>query len=403
MHFKHDCGESFEIPDELMGTKAECPSCSKPFDVPPIDVSKPVENPGLCAAIDRLYKNGGRSAELKVALQGMLRSYLLVVAVVELPAGTPAATVPGAKDPQLYTFPPGARIGFIVAEDKSGRPFLPVFTDWKEVAAFRGETANPPGWTGFVMPWSGIESLLAQQPDYAAVVLNPAGGRTLTVPRDATALLRSDLDAAMERLVESAADLPPKPPAPPAEPVMHRHSCGLGRLIEPAEAGETITCKQCGENFQAPLPAAVEMDSAFKRAIKRFAEAPDETGNRREFFRLLVEAALIVGCDLQVTNGGFVPAGRETDAASLPKGTAIRFSQVTDADGLELLAAFTDWQRRDAFSKRFSAMSMPARAALTAVVKGECAGLVLNPKSDPAFLITKQQAQSLLNGDLPPA
>lgn len=400
VQYRHSCGESYEVPDELKGTKAECPACGRVFDVPPFDIAKPLENAGLRDAIERVYRNAGQAQELKTALQGMMRSYFLVPALVRPSPGT--KPLPADSRVQVWSLPAGVESGFVAGKDGLNRSYLAVFADWREVMAFRGDAPDEPGWTGVVLAWPAIEALMGQNEAYVAVMVNPGSGRALHIPRDVLALLRSDLDAAVARLEAAASELPPRPPEPEAGAQQYRHGCGADLVIEPAEAGTILTCRGCGENFEAPLPAPEASEAAFKRAIKRFAEEPDAKGSRREFFRLLLESELIVACSLQVTNGFFIPASPETGPWNIPRGSRVCFTRLEDRNGLKLVAAFTDWKATAKLGKGFSGMEMPANMALNAVVQGEFHGLVLDPNSDPAFFVGKEEAGLLLSGQLPP-
>lgn len=402
MRYTHECGETYDIPEEFLGKRAECPACQKPFDVPACDASKPLENPGLNSAIERAYRSPGQALELKVVLQALPRSQFLLAVVAP---GTPAST-PSAPDGrvQVLTLPAGARI--VQGTDRSGAPYLPVFSDWGEVAAFRGQESTEPAWTGVLLSWQVVEGVLAGRTDFASVIVNPGGDRILSLPRELLPLLRTDLDAAFEKLAAAASQFPPLPPLPEAGPTNYRHRCGAEHALEPSDAGSTMTCKGCGENFEAPLAAERRSVESFQRAAKRYGEQPDTRGVTREFYRLLLEAELVVACELQVPNGFIVSPSREVGPPNLPRGTKVLYSCVSDSSGQNLMIAFSDRQRWEKSAqkgaRRVPVMAMPARPALFALAHGDFDGLVLDPSADWTFLVTKDQAKRLLAGELPP-
>lgn len=402
MRYTHECGETYDVPEEFLGKRADCPACRKSFDVPAWDVSKPLTNPGLCSAIDRVYRSPGRALELKAALQGLTRSRLLVATVAPVRPGT-KAPAPGSRV-QVLNLPPESEI--IQGRDKADAPYLAAFTDWDEVAAFRRNATDEPGWTGLLVSWEVLEGVMSRRDDYASLVVNPGGMRILSLPRDVVPLLRVDLDAAFEKLEAAADRFPPLPPEPEAKASSYRHSCGAETVLEPVDAGATSTCKGCGENFQAPVPAERGAAGALQRALRRLCEQPEARGASREFFRLLRDSELVVACELQVPNGFMVSPGREVGEANLPGGTRVLFSRRTDEAGQRLLMAFTDWQRWEEAGKnggrRMPSMRMPARAALNATSRGDFDALLLDHASGWTFCVAKEAATRLLAGELPP-
>jgi len=149
-------------------------SGEKPNNVkkePPVDLNKPVENPRLVAALVAFEKNQGD--ETRQTLWKELKSavYLIPVRADKL------ATTPPDKSGKM-TVTEDSPISFFMSPDKAGNPFLPIFTDWQEIAKFTKEPVNT-----VVMPADDLWGFVLNQKGFHGAVLNPADKKALPLDR----------------------------------------------------------------------------------------------------------------------------------------------------------------------------------------------------------------------------
>ena len=101
-----------------------------------VDVNTPVTNPELVAALDAL-REGGSEARWDAFRAAVRAAHLLV----------PVAIEPGLEvhDGVATTPPAGTTLSFEAIQDTEGHPYLPVFTDWPALRAWR-DRANEQTW-----------------------------------------------------------------------------------------------------------------------------------------------------------------------------------------------------------------------------------------------------------------
>lgn len=149
-------------------------SGEKPNNVkkePPVDLNKPVENPRLLAALAAFEKNQGN--ETRQTLWKELKSavYLIPVRADKL------ATTPPDKSGKMAVTE-DSPISFFISADTDGNPFLPVFSDWQEIAKFTKEPVNT-----IVMPADDLWGFVLNQKNFHGAVLNPADKKALPLDR----------------------------------------------------------------------------------------------------------------------------------------------------------------------------------------------------------------------------
>jgi hypothetical protein len=143
-----------------------------------IDLNKPVENPQLSKALDRLRADTSDAAKDALLVELNKATYLaLAVDDGHLRRLT--------KVDRQEALPPGTRISFLTAGD-TGKMNLLLFTDWKAARAYSDAKV-----IGYVLPaadaWSLFEDVLGSTLN--GVVINPAHN-TLPLDRRMIAYLR---------------------------------------------------------------------------------------------------------------------------------------------------------------------------------------------------------------------
>ena len=138
---------------------------------PPVDLNKPVENPRLVAALGAFEKNQGDDTRRTLWKELKSAVYLIPVRVDKL------ATTPSDKSGKM-TVTEDSPISFFVSADKAGNPFLPIFTDWQEIAKFTKEPVNT-----IVMPADDLWGFVLNQKSFHGAVLNPGDKKALPLDR----------------------------------------------------------------------------------------------------------------------------------------------------------------------------------------------------------------------------
>ena len=87
-----------------------------------------------------------------------------------------AATPPDKSGKMTVT--KDSPISFIMSPDKAGNPYLPIFTDWQEIAKFTKEPVNT-----LVMPAEDLWGFVLNQKSFHGAVLNPADKKALPLDR----------------------------------------------------------------------------------------------------------------------------------------------------------------------------------------------------------------------------
>ena len=139
--------------------------------------NKPVENPGLEAAIFRHRAERTEDSLIEVGRALNTAMYLVPVIADEI--------VTSNKEGQFVTIEAGSIIKFMVCENTNRERFIPAFTSWHEVWLWAGNDAS-----AFVMGAHELwEFSLADPNAYAGVVINPASSPWTLLPQNIHALL----------------------------------------------------------------------------------------------------------------------------------------------------------------------------------------------------------------------
>lgn len=142
-----------------------------------VQENKPVENPGLEAAIFRHGAERTEDSSIEVGRALNAARYLVPVIADEM--------VASKKEGQFVTIEAGSIIKFMACENTNSERFLPAFTSWHEVRLWAGNDAN-----AFVMGARELwEFSLADPNTYAGVVINPASSPWTLLPQNIHALL----------------------------------------------------------------------------------------------------------------------------------------------------------------------------------------------------------------------
>lgn len=115
--------------------------CYMPQDAtPPVDVNKPVENPNLVEAMSHFDTARPVAAQPEVMRQLNAANYLIPIIRVHIP------TTPKGPDGSAVVTQ-DTQIKIVQATDTSGKPCLPLFTDWRALRAWNNSDLST-----FVMP-----------------------------------------------------------------------------------------------------------------------------------------------------------------------------------------------------------------------------------------------------------
>jgi len=150
-------------------SSGEKPNTAK--KAPPVDLNKPVENPRLVAALVAFEKNQGDGTRQTLWRELKSAVYLIPVRADKL------ATTPPDKSGKM-TVTEDSPISFFMSPDKAGNPFLPIFTDWQEIAKFTKEPVST-----LVMPADDLWGFVLNQKNFHGAVLNPADKKALPLDR----------------------------------------------------------------------------------------------------------------------------------------------------------------------------------------------------------------------------
>lgn len=114
------------------------------------DVNRPITNPELTAAVERMRRENSR--ESREAVLDLVITTARFLAPVTI---TPA---PEEQDPGEAALGQGTQIQFQLLTNQEGQPFFPAFTSWEELRKLCGpktsrpwsslSTTMPPWWCG---------------------------------------------------------------------------------------------------------------------------------------------------------------------------------------------------------------------------------------------------------------
>jgi hypothetical protein len=179
MKIRHTCGEEQDVPDHMAGKKVRCSSCSQEFEVPPVDLTRPIENPSLVEAIEA-HAGGPDPRSLRALLEEILKSTLLMAIRTDRPQGDAGDAT------SMEKLEKGATIQILHVTNDQGLKLLALFSDWEQLNAF-GQ--------GFDASVAAAKQALnfALSQGYDGLVINPGGSAVELHTPHIKALLAGDL------------------------------------------------------------------------------------------------------------------------------------------------------------------------------------------------------------------
>lgn len=137
-------------------------SAAQPEVTPPIDINKPVENPALVAAIDRLASEQSEAAKNNLLAELNKAVYLVAIFTDEMHTTEP-------DEHGQVTVKKDSLIKVLNTSDEAGNTYLPLFTDWKAIGQYIDKPVNT-----LVMPAADAWSWVLNMGEYHGAVINPA-------------------------------------------------------------------------------------------------------------------------------------------------------------------------------------------------------------------------------------
>lgn len=144
----------------------------------PVDLNKPVENPELSLAIERLVSDQSDAAKDHLLAALNQANYLAVIITDEMHTSE-------IDEDGKTVIEAGSKIKIVTTNDERGNAFLPLFTDWPAIRQYIQDglevsTLVLPAYQAWDMALSG---------NYHGVVVNP-GGNALPLNAGQIAFLR---------------------------------------------------------------------------------------------------------------------------------------------------------------------------------------------------------------------
>lgn len=127
---------------------------------PPVDLNKPVENPALVQALERVAGDDSDDAKDALVRELQRANYLAAIIADEMKTTSP--------EPGMTTIKAGSVIKFVTCE-KDGQHFLPLFSDWAAIRAYTDQNVST-----LVLPASEAWSFALDDDAYQGIVINPA-------------------------------------------------------------------------------------------------------------------------------------------------------------------------------------------------------------------------------------
>lgn len=127
----------------------------------PVDMNKPVENPALVTAIQRVATDGSNTAKDQLLFELQRANYLAAMLDVGLKKS------PSSKVGET-TIQKGSTFG-VLSAGKAGKNYLVLFTDWKALQLYTNQKVS-----GWVLPSKDAWAFALQGKTYDGVVINPA-------------------------------------------------------------------------------------------------------------------------------------------------------------------------------------------------------------------------------------
>ncbi|MBI3553056.1 MAG: SseB family protein [Elusimicrobia bacterium] len=178
MQVKHGCGAEFAVGEDMLGQKVPCPQCGQLADIPPMDLTRPVENPEVVGAMERFQKDQSRP-NLRAMMESVMKGTYLIGANII------ARGAPEGKPGQLSwtSLRKGDEIQIVTVTNDADQKLLVLFTDWRQLNAWKA------GFSGLVSPAKDALGF-ASSNGHDGVVINP-GGPSLELDREQVGLLLS--------------------------------------------------------------------------------------------------------------------------------------------------------------------------------------------------------------------
>jgi len=129
---------------------------------PPVDLNKPVTNPALVAAMQRLKRDSSSAAKDAVLVELNRANYLIAIFSDEMHVSKPDS---GGK----ATIEKDSVIKVINTSDVKGNTYLPLFTDWDAIRLFIGKPVDT-----LVFPAKDAWDWVLRMGNYQGAVINPA-------------------------------------------------------------------------------------------------------------------------------------------------------------------------------------------------------------------------------------
>jgi hypothetical protein len=143
---------------------------------PPVDLNRPIQNPGLVKALERLAETDTDEARRSLIAELNAAHYLVPVFMDEAKLSS--------NSPGEATVRQGSIIKVLHCEDDQGQVWLGLFTDWDQIRAWTDAAVDT-----LVMPAKDAWEFASPE-QYVGAVLNPAN-HGLPIDQDRLGYLRS--------------------------------------------------------------------------------------------------------------------------------------------------------------------------------------------------------------------
>ena len=127
------------------------------------DVNRPITNPELTAAVERMHRENSR--ESREAVLDLVITTARFLAPVTI---TPA---PEEQDPGEAALGQGTQIQFQLLANQEGQPFFPAFTGWEELRKLCG----PKNQQTLVLTFDDYAAMVVRDTRAAGFVVDPFG------------------------------------------------------------------------------------------------------------------------------------------------------------------------------------------------------------------------------------
>jgi len=127
----------------------------------PVDLNKPVENPALITAMQRVATDGSNAAKDQLIFELQRANYLAAMfddGLKKSPSSMVGET----------TIQKGSTFG-VLSAGKDGKNYLVLFTDWKALQLYTNKKVS-----GWVLPSKDAWAFVLEDKTYDGVVINPA-------------------------------------------------------------------------------------------------------------------------------------------------------------------------------------------------------------------------------------